>query len=314
MLQTDERKARGEHQSISRKIHEIKAVIQAEENRLAERSGGSTATLADNIEKHKQQIESLRADMHALEAQNANDKAELENAEIHASNISRQESSKQEEIREAEARLRNVSRAGKDPLQGFQPSMRELLRLIDNERGFSEKPIGPLGIYITLKEPKWESIIEKFFGGTLSSFVVSNYEDGRILSSLMDRARCRVPYSVLKSKQFTLDQPNDQYLTVLKVLDIENEVVRTQLIVAHGAEQTILIEDLRFASDLMRDRRQQDNIQQCFSINRNRPGYGHRVGGAIGVSSVAPVQPYKGITRMKSGSITRQIEEMEKHC
>lgn len=289
-------------------ITEAKDKIQEEENRLAERSGGSTATLTENIDRHRQEIASLDAEMHELEAKHTIDKTNLETAERHLSELSRQEQAKSKELQEAEGRLRNVGSSNSDPMKGYPNTMRELLRLIENERGFLEKPIGPLGLHITLKDPKWEGIIEKYLGGTLSSFVVTNHNDGNLLGRLMEKARCRVNYSVTRPKKFTPLEPSDQYLTVLRVLEIDNEATRTQLIVGHGAEQTILIEDRDFANNLMRDRRPSDNIQQCFSINKHKAGYGFRIGGAIGVSSLIPVPPFRGYTHMKSGNINAQIE------
>lgn len=61
---------------------------------------------------------------------------------------------------------------------------------------------------------------------------------------------------------------------------ITDDSVRRGLIVGNSIEQTILIEDLQEATDVMEQRRQGDHIGMCFSINKQSPDWGHKVGGA----------------------------------
>ena len=63
--------------------------------------------------------------------------------------------------------------------------LERLLRKIEGERRFRERPVGPLGHYVELKNPEWSSILEKQFGGVLNAFVVTSKADHSILSALM---------------------------------------------------------------------------------------------------------------------------------
>lgn len=249
--------------------------------------------------------------MQVLENQNTADRENLEEANKTVSQLQARESEKSYELRACQENLHQAKQAEGNVMQGFPKWMPSLLRAIDNEPGFRQKPVGPLGMYITLKEQKWMGIIEKFLGTTLTSFVVTNYADGDLLKRIMDRVGFRVPYTVTAPKQLNMNEPAENYLTILRVLDIENESARIQLVVSHSAEQAILIEDLDEANQIMRHRRHQDNIQMCFSINKNHAGYGHKVGGGIGVSSVAPVPPFNGLSHMKSVNAGAQIERFQ---
>ncbi len=71
--------------------------------------------------------------------------------------------------------------------RGFEPNIGNLLRAIDNERGFKERPIGPVGRYIKLLKPEWASVVENTLGATLSSFVVTCKDDQNLLSKLMSK-------------------------------------------------------------------------------------------------------------------------------
>lgn len=66
-------------------------------------------------------------------------------------------------------------------------SLAKLLRAIDGERRFRDKPVGPIGHYVELKYPKWSSVLESTFRGVLHAFVVTNKADHGILSEMMNR-------------------------------------------------------------------------------------------------------------------------------
>lgn len=83
-------------------------------------------------------------------------------------------------IRNLEQGQRKWTDAYPDP-----EKLEKLLRLIQESTRFSEKPVGPVGHYVQLKEPRWASILEKSLGGALNAFVVTNKADQGILSGMM---------------------------------------------------------------------------------------------------------------------------------
>jgi chromosome segregation ATPase len=137
--------------------------------------------------------------------------------------------------------------------------------------------------------------------------VVTNHADGSLLKSMMDNLRLRHPVLVTPPRQFNIKEPDLKFNTIYRILDISNDAARRQLIIGHGAEQAILIEDLDEANHLMADRRPEDNIAQCYSLNAHKPGFGHRVGGSHGAMSVTPVGRWESMSRMKTMG-TAQID------
>ncbi len=65
--------------------------------------------------------------------------------------------------------------------------LQNLLRQINSDRRFREKPVGPLGRHVKLLKPEWGYILEKQFGSVLNGFVVTSKADQTILSGLMRR-------------------------------------------------------------------------------------------------------------------------------
>ena len=90
-------------------------------------------------------------------------------------------------MRQCEEQLNNLKRDQGQQQVGFHPNMPRLLRAIQQEDGFQEKPIGPVGSHVRLLQPSWSTILEKSFGGMLDSFVVMSKSDQALLSNLMKR-------------------------------------------------------------------------------------------------------------------------------
>lgn len=92
---------------------------------------------------------------------------------------------KRNEVRQCEEQLNNLGRDWGQKEGGFHPNMSRLLRAIQQEDGFQEKPIGPVGSHVRLLQPSWSTVLEKSFGGMLDSFVVMSKSDQALLSNLM---------------------------------------------------------------------------------------------------------------------------------
>jgi ATP-dependent RNA helicase DDX6/DHH1 len=79
-------------------------------------------------------------------------------------------------------------------------------------------------------------------------------------------------------------------------------MVRRQLIINHGIEQCVLIEDLREASStLFFSGERPRNVRRCYSINAEDRRRGTMLSyNQFGDPNQSPVYPYKGHPRMKS--------------
>ena len=80
---------------------------------------------------------------------------------------------------------------------------------------------------------------------------------------------------------------------------IDNELVRKQLIINNAVEQTILISDRAEAIRRM-DHQKLNNVRQCFTQNQ-KPGSGLRLAWGFGGNlSQTFIQPFNGTPRMKT--------------
>lgn len=142
-------------------------------------------------------------------------------------------------------------------------------QLVDNiERAykmnkFHEKPRGPLGSYIQVKEKSWGPAIENYIGAkTLSSFCVDNNHDYKVLKSLVERIDmpAKLKPSITISKFFNqvhdvrkYETGNSQYKNLLRSITVTDPVAANALIDAIEPETVLLVPTSEEAYKLLED-------------------------------------------------------------
>ncbi|KAJ5573064.1 hypothetical protein N7450_010048 [Penicillium hetheringtonii] len=304
-LQAQQRSIREYLKGAESRINERQREIADETRRLAEASDGGyarkqeelseaeeQATAAkDNVQRHAEGESALHADIREAMQEESYAKNEWE--------------AKKGDVAQAEARLHTLRREDGQRQSGFPDRMPSLLRAIEKESSFSSRPVGPIGNHVTLLQPKWSSVLETTFGATLHSFIVSSKRDMNILMGVMRQVNCVCP---------------------VFIGEIDNPMVRRQLIIGHGVEQMLLIENLEEASSVLFDGTSRPkNVKRCYCIDSRDRRRGITLSyNQMGDPSQSPVRAYPGHPRMKSDlasqvsaqrdvvhDLQRQLRELE---
>ena len=183
-----EQRVIGDHlRAVEVRIEKKKGEIAEEYTKLDAINGGShTRRLAEKDEKQSKVVDAQNrlvehtSSFIKLDTDRKRAEQELEQIKIPIQ-------AKRNEVRECEEQLNNLRKDRGQQQGGFHPRMPRLLRAIQEEDGFQEKPIGPVGSHVRLLQPSWSTILEKSFGGMLDSFVVMSKSDQALLSNLMKR-------------------------------------------------------------------------------------------------------------------------------
>lgn len=299
------------------KVKTIITDIEAEDKRLEDINGGSHARKKAELERAKQ----LAADAKdaLAESQQELPRLEQEHTTLHEALIKMDSAmrAKRREVDEARARLDDVNKNRQDVMAGFDRNMSRLIQAVREDNGFREKPVGPMGLHIRLLKPEWSGIIEKTIGGNLGGFVVTSKTDQLRLSNLVRRSGFHkgIPILIGNNHAFSVagNEPDPKFDTILRVLEIDNDLIKRQLIIAHRIEQTILIKDLTDAEKAMYESGgRPHHVSQCLAMHNTRRGWGHRLahGGRSGQDrDLTPIQEYNGRPRMQT-----TIESQRQTC
>ncbi|KAE8308707.1 P-loop containing nucleoside triphosphate hydrolase protein [Aspergillus transmontanensis] len=302
-LQAQQRQIRDYLKAAEARINETQQMIEEENQRLVDLSGGSYTRKQEQLERAK--AEAAYASTQYEEHQRNADRLyrDLEVAGKEVESLAAPLNRTKADVEQAEKLLWSLSKEGGPKNSGFHDKTPSLLRAIQQEESFTEKPVGPIGRHVTLLKPEWSSILENSFGTTLNSFVVTSKRDMEILSRIMRNVNCICPIFIGNDGYIDTSEhePDHKFDTALRVLQIDNELVRRQLIINHGIEQMLLIEKLEEASSVLFDGQKPRNVKRCYCIDQTDRRRGiHLSYNRAGEPSQAPVPAYSGSPRMKS--------------
>ncbi|XP_076300336.1 structural maintenance of chromosomes 6 [Lasioglossum baleicum] len=158
-----------------------------------------------------------------------------------------------------------TKRQSDNALSVFGKNIPRLLRRIDeeyNNQQFREKPRGPLGAYIKMKDLAWIPAVENYLGfGTFSAFCVDNNNDAKMLRAIMKEIYlnettpqiiCSKFYNKVHDVRAHCTHSPD-YSNLLDAMDISDPVVANSLIDQREVECVLLIPTSKEASDIMSD-------------------------------------------------------------
>lgn len=277
--------------------------IEEEKQRLAELDGGGAATRLAKLEEAQGNATTAHRTFEGHQANRGDLEAKILEAQQECRERDQPVRPKRDEIEKRQRDIENLSRDRNQQDGAFHPRMPALLRAVQQERSFAQQPIGPVGKFVRLLKPEWSSVVEKSFGQTLSSFIVTSKNDMNILNRIMNQVKCSC--AIIIGNNFPLDttpnEPGQQFETVLRILAIEDDLVRKQLVIQHGIEQTILIADMEKASEVLYGGDRPRNVRRCYSFAPNsRRGGLHLTYTRNGEASQDPIAEWTGPPRMRT--------------
>ncbi|KAI0424932.1 hypothetical protein F5Y09DRAFT_322938 [Xylaria sp. FL1042] len=288
-LRAQEREMRGSLDNWSKTVKKYEQSIRDEEQRLENMNGGIVTEKQKELDKARQsetRIKEVIAEHKAgLKPLEKEEQEAVSKAKEPTSSLTQ----KRTEVQTAESSLRTLNQARKDPLDAFDQRFRQLLKLIENDHSFAQKPIGPLGTYVQLIKTQWMPILDKYLGSSLSGFIVENKPDQVRLMAHMDKLRIQgCPVFIGKASLNNLREPDSKFDTVLRVLKFDDKRVRDHMIINHQIEQTLLIENRAEAESVMFDGLP-ENSGACLAFQEKKKGHGTRITNIRGNLNTSPI-------------------------
>ena len=148
----------------------------------------------------------------------------------------------------------------------FGDKMADVLSLIEkNADHFHRKPIGPIGLYTSLKEgcEKWCNTIEAIIGRELDHFIVHDYHDCKALQNLFKKIGSFTPPGILivnfddkisvdlEKCENSAKAVNGSALLASSILGCQSDIILRTLIINSGIERIMLLEDNDLAIQIM---------------------------------------------------------------
>lgn len=299
---------------IKSEEHEIKS-LKSEVKDLEKELENEVSRLNKNSIESPSSLESKRSTLKELESERDRLKAlndtfaDPQNSAI--MQIQRQITSAKESIQDMRRRKNEILAAQRDQYAPWGPSMAKVINAINSTNRWKEKPIGPIGYYVTLKSEysEWKDLINAVLLQTLDSFLVSNEHDRRLLQQIFKQFRMNKNIITRKFEEFLYEAGKAmEHVTFLDMLEILNRNVAFTLIDSNMIEKCVTTKDRRNANSLIT----QKNVLNVFSLLNAKSG--HRSTGSNRSFRIDPIYYRNDLHKLSSGSAsaadeTRKIDQ-----
>lgn len=280
----------------------------------------------ENQNKQRAQIEKLAHQIEEVELEHSALASEISSWEekkaSYTEQFSRAKYSLTQSIEKNKSELRQISSSDNDIHNSFHPKMKQALQLIKQyvELGnFKSAPIGPLGLYVTIKEDfakDWSSAIQNSLNKTLRSFVVSSVDDENKLKSILAKFRieAQIINRRMKTFDYSMDCPRMKYPTIADALTFDNREVECTFVDLNSIHTVGLIADRHVARKVLksgvRNLRMVLSIKTQNSIFRSS-AYGSNFS-VDTINNISPVVTMKTVAQQDYGAYYRSaIQEEE---
>ncbi|KAL7411312.1 P-loop containing nucleoside triphosphate hydrolase protein [Mrakia frigida] len=154
-----------------------------------------------------------------------------------------------------------VGGRGAGPLAAYGKDLHLLIAQIQSKTWRGEKPLGPLGLGVKLKDERYSNLVQSVLGPVLCSFAVTHAQDRYQLLTLLKGFRNSFhpgtfPQIIIYRPDQTVDISSgdlnltDGYKTFLSLLEIDNWRIRNLLVDQAGIEQLCIAPDRQQATSL----------------------------------------------------------------
>ncbi|GAM83237.1 hypothetical protein ANO11243_012230 [Dothideomycetidae sp. 11243] len=286
--------------AAKQEVKKQKAAIAEEERRIESATGPAQAQKLTELREAELDAEEKKRQSNSTDKQSLDQAKERADAEVKLAKRALVPAQRASDT--AEGQLSSLLRSQGDQMKGFNDNMPKLLKAIQNETRFRQKPVGPLGLHVRLKKPEWSPIVESIFGGVLEAFVVTNPQDQSILRTLQQKCSCPGDIYIGDPRPIDVSQNSagEDQDTLLRILDIEHDLIRNQFIINQAAEQTVLIKDRRTAHDYMYAATKPKNVKSVLCMHDHIRGEGHRLASSANGQRLDRVRPWTKVPRMKT--------------
>lgn len=331
-LHQDERNAHMEATRARDRRAELEVKIEQEMTRLEESNGDKPVQLRKEMDAMQKRRKDMEDEVAATKETVKGRETRYEDAQskCKASQQAEKEASravqqKKKEIDDAKRVLSQLQNGQGGKYDAYPKGMEALVKAIAQDNGFKDRPIGPIGTHIQLLKPEWSTILEKQLGN-LSDFLVTNVADQKRLQTHIDRhireekqnPQPYVPIQITIGRFTTIDarghEPDEQFDTILRVLNIDNDIVKSQLIISNSIEQIILVRDRVKAEEIMFGDRPPRNVKMCFCEHDGRRNHGlmltNKGGGARGTAVIFPHPRQPARMKTDRGAQVKAKQEM----
>lgn len=165
-------------------VEDLQHRLDEESQRMSEGNRARRQKLEVEMRQAEKERKSYGAEQVELDDQLRTAEHELRGLTPRVQELRRDQGQARKRVEELDLRIQRLAAASANNVTAYGSKVPQLLRAINQERRWKQKPVGPIGLYVKLKDAKWAGVLEIVFGDMLNAFCVTCHHDRVLLMEL----------------------------------------------------------------------------------------------------------------------------------
>ncbi|KAJ7095700.1 P-loop containing nucleoside triphosphate hydrolase protein [Mycena belliarum] len=224
-------------------IEEYEAAIAKENKRLEKDSESKRLETQAKLTSARDAIATAEAALIAIQAQQVSNAEDLKRLKDMGMAAESRRNDLRAEITNCDGAINNCRKANQDRYAAYGQNIQKVVERINQTQWYGEKPLGPLGIYVTVRDHKWADLLRIQLGQLLSSYAVTNPQDIATLKKILvqeGNQRTQIHFFQPDLFDYSSGEPSADVFTVLRALEVSDPHVLRIMINKAGIEARVL--------------------------------------------------------------------------
>jgi chromosome segregation ATPase len=175
--------------TLNKQIEALTTQIAEEARRMEAHTQAKREETNLKLEQAKAEVAKAESDIEDICEQLRTKMAEVTQAEQCGREADHEKQNIEKRIQEANELIKKCGQQRENAWTPYGNGIREVLEQIGRAKWYGEKPVGPLGRFVKVKDPRsWAALLRSQLGNLLTAFAVTDTRDRPALKRLLDQS------------------------------------------------------------------------------------------------------------------------------
>lgn len=189
-LQADIKQMDNSIKQYNHQIRDYEQQIALETQRMEVDTQAKREQLQHDIATAQEAIQAAQASISAVASQMQTVQEAMDNARREGDMKGQEMDRLKDGIANCTQQIEKIAQVEKNKLAAYGNDIKGVLARIQATKWYGETPLGPLGLYVKVKEPeKWADLLRSQLGAQLTAFAVTDARDQKTLKNILQQTR-----------------------------------------------------------------------------------------------------------------------------
>jgi chromosome segregation ATPase len=169
-------------------MQELETRMAAEKARIAEFSQAKQDELSQRLQQATSDVQTAETELKQTEALVLDKKSEVSGLQKQGEEADREIQTAKNSVMGLREQIQRCVEQQNNSLAPYGRNLKNVVERIEKTNWHGQKPLGPLGVYVKVKDRVWADLLRIVLGSHMSSFAVTDGRDLHVLKRLLSES------------------------------------------------------------------------------------------------------------------------------